>query len=192
MKKTLLVLFLGFHLMSYGQRAAVKTNLLYGAYALAPNLGAELRLNDYTTLDLGAGFNLWKKQGSASSNKKAVHWLVQGEYRNWLCESFNGHFWGIHALGAQYNVAEHKLPLLFGKDSKQYRYEGWAAGAGVSYGYQFVLSEFWNLELNLGVGYAYMKYDKFKCKNCGRRLGSESRNYFGPTKAGISIMYIIK
>lgn len=186
------ILFVGVTLTGFAQKVAVKTNLLYGGYTYTPNLSVELGLGPKSTLDLGGGYNWFNLKGTESSNKKLVHWLAQAEYRYWLCQKFNGHFFGIHALGSQYNISQHELPLLFGKGSKDYRYEGWAAGAGVSYGYQFILGKRWNLEANIGVGYARLQYDKYECKTCGDKIGSEGRNYFGPTKAGISLIYIIK
>lgn len=120
------------------QKIAVKTNLLYGTYASSPNLETEFGISPRGTVDLGAGFN-WFTSVHSSSNKKLVHWLGSVEYRYWTCERFSGHFWGIHILGGQYNIAGHHLPLLFGDDSGPYRYEGWGIGGGISYGYHFLL-----------------------------------------------------
>lgn len=174
------------------QHVAVKTNLLYGAYAYTPNLSLEIGLGHRSSLDIGGGYNPWNRDGSRVNNKKLVHWLGQIEYRYWLCGKFSGHFFGIHALGTQYNIAGHELPLLFGKGSKNYRYQGWGAGGGISYGYNFYLGKRWGLEVQVGAGYARLHYDKYDCAKCGRKIGTENRNYFGPTKAGISLIYIIK
>lgn len=105
------------------------------------------------------------------------HWLVQPEARYWLCEKFNGHFFGIHAHGGQYNWGG-MLPWgfkdgkMFGIESRQmseHRFQGWLAGAGISYGYQWILSNRWSLEASLGVGYAYLDYGKYKCEKCGEK-----------------------
>lgn len=174
------------------QELAIKTNLLYGAYAYTPNLSLEVGVGKRSTLDIGGGYNPWNLNGSSANNKKLVHWLGQIEYRYWLCNKFNGHFFGIHALGTQFNIAKHELPLLFGKGSEAFRYQGWGVGVGISYGYSFYLAKRWSLEANVGVGYARLHYDKYDCVKCGRKLGTENRNYFGPTKAGISLIYLIK
>lgn len=175
------------------QKLAVKTNLLYGAYTFTPNLGVEIGLGRRITLDISGGYNPWNLKSDFDNNKKLVHWLGQTELRYWFCRRFSGHFLGIHALGSQYNIAGHELPLLFGKDSRESRYEGWTAGAGISYGYQFILGRRWNLELNIGAGYAYMRYDRYNCIHCGRKTESNTeRHYFGPTRAGVSLIYIIK
>lgn len=174
------------------QKVALKTNLLYGGYTYTPNLSLEMGLGKRSTLDVGGGYNPWNRKGTDGDNKKLVHWLGQIEYRYWLCSTFSGHFFGIHALGSQFNIAGHELPLLFGKGSKSHRYQGWGAGAGISYGYDFYLAKRWSLEANIGVGYARLHYDKYDCIKCGRKISTDNRNYFGPTKAGISLVYIIK
>ena len=160
----LLLICWGSILKCSAQKVAVKTNLFYGAYSGTPNLGVEWGLSPRTTM----------------------------EYRYWTCERFSGHFWGIHIIGTQYNIAGHHLPLLFGDNSSHYRYEGWGAGGGISYGYHFLLSNRWSLEANIGVGYVRLHYDKFRCKTCGEKVGTENRNYFGPTKAAISLIFLIK
>lgn len=193
MKKWLpmiLLLLLSSHVGA--QKVAVKTNLLYGAYTYTPNLSLEVGLGKRSTLDLGGGYNPWNLNGTEVNNEKLVHWLGQIEYRYWLCERFAGHFFGVHALGTQFNIAGHELPLLFEKGSKNYRYEGYGYGGGLSYGYHWMLSNRWSIEANIGVGYARLHYDKYDCVKCGAKIGSETKNYFGPTKAGISLIYIIK
>lgn len=169
----------------------IKTNLLYGGYTLTPNIGLEIGLGKRTTLDISGGYNWLNLDGAKNNNKKLVHWMVQPEFRYFLCEKFNGHFFGVHALYSQYNIGGHNLPMLFGKGSKDFRHQGWAAGAGVSYGYQLMLGRSWNLEFNIGVGYAQLKYDKYNCPKCGDKVGTETKHYFGPTKAGVSLIWII-
>ena len=188
---TLLILTL---LVSYSraQDIAIKTNLLYGGYTYTPNLSLEIGLGKRSTLDLGGGYNPWTLDGTAENNKKLVHWLGEIEYRYWLCQRFYGHFFGVHVLGSQYNIAQQDLPLIFGKGSKEYRFEGYGYGGGISYGYNFFLGIRWSIEANLGIGYARLHYDKYKCQKCGEKIGTESRNYFGPTKAGISLIYYLK
>jgi hypothetical protein len=173
----------------HAQQVAVKTNLLYGAATLTPNLGAEVGVSPRLTLDLSVGYNPWNLKGSEENNRKLVHVLVQPELRYWPCERFIGHFFGVHALVARYNIGERDIPLLF---EKAYRYEGTAAGAGVSYGYHLALDAAWGLEFTLGVGYVYLTHDQYECPKCGTSLGTSSKHYFGPTKAGVSLVYILK
>ena len=173
---------------SYAQKAAVKTNLLYDATSTL-NLGVEFGLARRWTLDVSGNYNPW----TFSENRKMKHWLVQPEVRWWSCTRFSGHFVGLHALGGGYNWGG-MLPwgIRPGAGLRGHRYQGWLAGAGVSYGYHWVLGNRWGLEATVGVGYAYLDYDKYPCAKCGRRIGSETQHYFGPTKAGVTLIFMIK
>ena len=63
-------------------------------------------------------------------------------------------------------------------------------GFGVSYGYQWILGKHWNLEGNIGIGYARVKYEQFECKTCGEKVKEGHKNYVGPTKAAVSLIYL--
>lgn len=199
MRKSLFFIAMGIALLFstsiYGQKVAVKTNLLYDATSTL-NLGFEFGLSKKWTLDVSGNYNPWE----FGENRKMKHWLVQPEMRYWLCEKFNGHFFGLHAHGGQYNWGG-MLPWgfrngkMFGIENRniqEHRYEGWLVGAGLSYGYQWILGKRWSLEASLGIGYAYLDYTKYKCEKCGEKIGDGHKNYFGPTKAAVSIIYIIK
>lgn len=71
-------------------------------------------------------------------------------------------------------------------------FEGWLAGAGLSYGYHWVLSTRFSLEFTIGAGFAYLDYEKNRCTSCKKKLGDETSWYFGPTRAGISLVYMLK
>lgn len=193
-KKAILIVLLiaSINIVAKGQDIAIKTNALYWGINGTINLGMEIGLDDNSTLDIGAGYNPWKVNGSGENNKKLAHWLGQVEYRYWFCRKFIGNFVGVHMLGGQYNISNYNLRMLFGKDSKDYRFQGYAIGGGISWGYQFYLGKHWNLETTIGVGYARLQYSKYNCKKCGVKLETKGRNYFGPTKAGVSIVYLIK
>ena len=50
----------------------------------------------------------------------------------------------------------------------------------------------WSMEAVLGIGWAHLDYDKYPCATCGTVLKSDTKDYFGVTKAAISIIYFIK
>lgn len=166
------------------QRVAVKTNLLYAATA-TPNLAVEFATGARHSLSIGGGWQPWE----FSETKKLKHWLLQPEFRYWPCEAFNGQFFGVHAIGGQFNAAGLKLPFGIFPSLERNRYQGWAAGGGLSYGYQWLLSRHWNLELSVGLGYVYVDYKKYKCRKCGQPVEKSHRNYLGPTKVGVSLIY---
>lgn len=171
----------------YAQKVAVKTNLLYDATATV-NAGLEIALAPKWTLDISGNYNAWDFSG----DRKWKHFLVQPEARYWLCEKFNGHFFGLHLHGGEFNVGNVHTPFnLFGDCSSE-RHEGWYYGAGVSYGYQWVLGKRWNCELSAGIGYVGADYGRYESPRCGAYRGPDHHDYFGPTKASITFIYIIR
>lgn len=173
-----------------GQIVAVKTNLLYDATATI-NIGMEAGISRKWTIDVSGNFNGW----DMPHDRKWKHWLVQPEARYWLCDYFSGHFVGIHAIGGQYNAGHISNGIkLFGTDWSKlsdYRYEGWFAGAGITYGYAWPLGDHWNIEGELGLGWIYTKYDRYRCAGCGKKEAEDQTNSFiAPTKAALNIVYI--
>lgn len=168
---------------------AIKTNMIYDATSTA-NLGVEVGLAPKWTLDISGNLNVWSKDNQT----KWKHWMVQPEARYWFCDRFSRHFVGTHLIGGAFNFGGIKNNLsLLGTDfsalNKQ-RYQGYAYGAGVAYGFAFVLSEYVNLELEAGFGYMYLDYETFKCSDCGRRIGEGTHHYIGPTKAAVNLVFV--
>ena len=89
-----------------------------------------------------------------------------------------------------YHTTGIDLPFSIFDDTDKYRYKGYFFGGGISYGYQFILGRHWNLEATLGLGYARVSYDKYECKECGKKVDEGKKNYFGPTKAALSLIYL--
>ncbi len=167
---------------------AIKTNLVWAA-TLTPNLAAEIGLGRKTSIEISGGNNRWNLDGDKNNNKKLVHWVIKPEFRYWLCERFNGHFFGVHAFYGKYNVSGYNIPLLF---DKEYRYEGDAWGGGISYGYHWAFAKRWGAEFTAGVGAARMEYVKKDCEKCGNEIGRFNKTYFGPTSLGVKIVFVIK
>ena len=165
------------------QKWALKTNLFYDATTTV-NLGTEIKTGNKTTLELPFNFNSW----AFSGDKRLKHFLAQPEFRWWTCEPFTGHFFGVHAHYALFNVGG-VTPLKIIRD---FRHQGWLAGGGVSYGYNWFLGKRWSLEFTLGVGYAYIDTDRYECGPCSAKLHSGKYHYFGPTKAGLTLVFMIK
>jgi hypothetical protein len=179
------------------QKVALKNNLLYDAGFRAPNLALEIGLAPRMTLDLLGSYS-WYNLGRKISadgvtfDKKFRHWLVQPEVRFWNCERFNGLFLGVHAHGGVLNAAGIKAPFKLYPGLANYRYEGSFYGGGVSVGKQWIIGKRWNLEASIGAGYVHFKYDQYECGDCGAMIGSGKKNYIGPTKATLSLVYFLK
>ena len=190
MKRLLFVLLSCIGLSVSAQNWAVKTNLLYDM-TTTMNLGAEVRMSPQWTLDVSANWNPW----TFSDNKKWKQLSFQPEARYWFCEAFNGHFLGAHLLGGIYNMSNWDTDFTFlGTDFgklKDHRYEGWMLGAGIAYGYQWILSKHWSIEAEIGIGYVYSRYDKYRCAGCGRKTEEgKSHHFVGPTKAAVNLIYV--
>ena len=143
------------------------------------------------TIDVSGQFNTW----NLSHDRKWKHWVVQPEIRYWFCDRFAGHFVGAHLLGGQYNVGGIDIPFSFlGTDFKKLkdtRYQGWFGGLGVAYGYAWAIAEHWNIEGEIGIGWTYTRFDRFRCSGCGKKIEeNKPHNYFGVTKAAINLVYL--
>jgi hypothetical protein len=171
------------------QEWAIKTNVLYDATATI-NLGVEIGLAPKWTLDISGNLNAWSKD----EQTRWKHWLVQPEARYWFCDRFSRHFIGAHAIGGAFNLGGINNNLSFlGTDFsvlKEKRYQGYAYGGGIAYGFAFMLSEHINLELEAGFGYMYLDYDIYECGNCGRRIDEDTHHYIGPRKAAINLVFL--
>lgn len=172
------------------QTFALKTDLLnWGAASL--NIDPELKIAKRSTVTLGVSWNPWTFK-EAEKNMKWKHLLVQPEYRYWFCNVFEGHFLGIHPFYARFNAGNINLPLELWSGLEEHRYQGNLWGAGVGYGYQWIIGKRWSMEAELGLGLGYVDGDKYRCEKCGLKLAEEKKLVFMPTKISLSFIYIIK
>jgi hypothetical protein len=172
------------------QVVGIKTNALYWAAGGTLNLGLEVAVGKKTTLDFVATGNPWIF-GPRAENRKIWHWSANGEVRFWHWQKFTRGFIGLHLLGGAFDSGGITLPLGTFPGIRDNRIEGGAVGIGLSYGWQWYLSPHWSLEATLGVGYMYVVYDKFTCRTCFEKIEDNTvRHYFGPTKLGVSFMYL--
>ena len=155
---------------------AVKTNLAAWAGTIL-NLAADVQVSEHISVELPVLWCPWYV-----SDKHAVKtFTIQPEGRYWLARPGEGHFFGVHAHIGWFNVKWNRdryqdtsRPLL---------------GAGISYGYLLPLGEHWAGEFTLGAGYANMKYDTYYNIGNGARIDTRTKNYWGITRVGISVVY---
>lgn len=186
-RKTILSLYLfcSATLPGIAQQISVKTNVLYDATA-SINAGIEFSMGRKWTLDVSGNYNAW----DFSNNKKWRHILVQPELRYWLCEKMNGHFLGAHAHWTKFNIGNVDMPFGLWKETAANRFEGDLWGGGFTYGYAYPLSRHFNMEAVVGIGYARVIFDKYPGRSCGTKILSDKKNYFGPTKLAINLVYV--
>lgn len=156
---------------------AVKTNLAYHA-ALVNNLAVEMQFSKHLSVELPL---IWSS--SEFNDKHALRaFAVQPEVRWWMSEAGRGHFFGLHAHVAWFNVKwennryqDVDRPLL---------------GGGLSYGYLLPLSAHWGAEFTLGAGYANTKYDTYYNIDNGALFSTDdTKHYWGITRVGLSLVY---
>ena len=168
-------------------RLALKTNLLYDLTSTV-SLGAEVRLGRKVTFDAPVHLNPWTF--NVEENVKFKFLLVQPQLRFWTCESFNGHFFGLHGHYAYYNVSALPKPP-FSDKMNQNRFEGQLYGGGISYGFQWIIGKRLGFEFEIGGGYTRLEYDEFECIPCAREYISKTKEYWGVTRLGLNLIYFI-
>lgn len=172
------------------QYTGIHTNALYWLTA-TPNLGVDIRIGHRSTLSLSGGYNPFLfpsyKDGADHVNPKLLHWFVVPEYRYWQCRTYERWFISMYGIYGKYNVEG--LPLA-GKMKERYR--GMAAGGGIGAGYQWPLGKHWGIELLVGAGYMFLKYDMYECGTCGKLKKSEKCHWIGPNRIAVSFSYYIR
>ena len=161
---------------------AVRTNMLYDAILL-PTLGVEWRVNRDMGIKLDGSFGWWGN----NSDKIQKVWFLNPEVR-WYLLRDRRFYVGASGSYGEYNIYKYPVGSLFSKDTG---YQGSLWSAGVTVGYQLCLSRHFSVDFNLGLGYARSKYDSFGMTD-GVRVSKErdkSKNFFGPTQAGISLVW---
>lgn len=169
-------------------RLALKTNLLYDL-ALLPNLSVEVPVAGDWSVAVNGAFSKW-------DTKSPEYWSHQVNYaglevRRWWGNRqgspLNGHFAGIYFTGGVYDLR------LFTKSLDSYGYlSHWSWSAGAVYGYSLPLSAKLNLEFSVNAGYftgEYHAYNRSRCTDCYPERKTGTRNYWGPTGAGVSLVY---
>lgn len=165
-------------------RFAVRTNVLYDALLL-PTLGVEWRVNRDLGVKLDGSLSWW----SGNHGKVQKMWLVNPEVRWYLLRDKRFYVGASGSYGA-YNIYKYPLGGILSKDTG---YQGTMWNTGLTVGYQLYLSHCFFVDFNLGLGYTRSEYDSFRMAD-GVRVYKErykSKNFWGPTQAGISLMWTI-
>ena len=107
---------------------------------------------------------------------------LQPGVRYWFFEEYAGHFLGMHAALASYNVW-----------NASHRHKGWLSGAGISYGYCWPLSARWNMTLEGGIGIYHMRESekrRFTPDSEPEYIRHHRRWVFGPSKCALTFSYL--
>lgn len=162
----------------------LKTNLLYDA-CLIPNIGIDVAYTDSWSVSAGWHY------ADFSSNRRHRYWQSYGgelEVRRWLSPTRKmdkqGSYAGVYLQGFNYDVEIN--------DHHGFQSDHWHFALGLSYGYSAPISSRLNLDFNIGVGYLSGKYYKYYPDDgCYVWSATKHLRYFGPTKVGISLGWLI-
>ena len=161
---------------SSGRYLGVKTNIAAWAGTIM-NIAADVQVSEHFSIELPILWCPWH----VSSKHAVKTFAIQPEARYWLSKPGEGHFFGVHAHVGWFNVKWNRdryqdtdRPLL---------------GAGISYGYLLPFNEHWAGEFTLGAGYANMRYDTYYNMDNGARIDTRTKNYWGITRVGLSVVY---
>ncbi len=171
-------------MVSKAQLISVKTNLIHAA-TLSPNIGVEVALNPKYSFEMVGGFN-----NHDFDDKKFEHWILWGETRYWIDYALSGHFFGLHGFIGDFDITGWEIPFYDNQVLKDYGYMFDVKGVGLSYGYQWIVGGRWVLEATIGGGFARLNYEKYLRENEDLIVDKGKKNYFGPTKGGLSLMYV--
>lgn len=70
--------------------------------------------------------------------------------------------------------------------------QGDLIGGGITGGYQLKLNKALSMDFNLGLGYLNADYEKYKVIDGVRvRQGKESKDWWGPVSAGVTLVWTI-
>ncbi|MDE6341352.1 MAG: DUF3575 domain-containing protein [Muribaculaceae bacterium] len=171
---------------------AAKTNMLYDA-ALVPNLGAEFYLGKDLSLYGDWMYAWWDR------NPRHRYWRIYGGdlgLRWWFgrkahAKPLTGHHLGIYGGILTFDFELGDTGYLGGKPGGTL-WDRYLINAGVEYGYSLPVAKRLNIDFSIGLGYLggnYIKY--FPFDNDYFRQKEYKMRYFGPTKAEISLVWLI-
>ena len=171
------------------QSFALKTNALYDL-ALIPNIGAEVTLGKQWTVSADWMYTWF------SSNNRHRYWQGYGGYltvRRYFGKLSETSPWDGFAYRG-HHVGAYLMLLTYDWETGGRGYQSWkpSLGVGVEYGYSLPISRRLCLDFTLGFGYFGGQYEEYDPNPTWYTWRATKRlNWFGPTKAEVSLKWII-
>ena len=156
---------------------SLRANLLRWA-TLTPDLGLEWRICPSWSIAVNGSWTSWSW---SDKDRRYALWEVAPEVRYYMGEKKAWY------LGAMFKVGQFNYKLS--ETGKQ----GDLIGGGITGGYQLRLNKALNLDFNLGLGYLNADFEKYEVIDGVRvRRGNETKNWWGPINAGVTLVWKIK
>jgi hypothetical protein len=169
----------------------IKNNLIYDL-ALLPNLALEYSLTPRASIAIEGYWAWWDTKAPDYWSYRIQAIGVEGKY--WMGNRqqrprLTGHYLGVYALTGNYCIRLFPQSLSDMGDLSTSSYS-----AGITYGYVIPVGKRWDMEFSMGVGYfggTYYKYNRSECIDCYPVRGRKQRNYLGPTRVAVNLIYRI-
>ena len=179
------------------KKTYLKANALFLPIGVI-NAGVEHQINKKITLQADVFISPWKSFGG----KYAQVYMLGLEGRYYFKESFKHWYIGANISGARYIIQKYNYwncgPYQYTPESPIYEtsdlyQDGYAVLFGATVGYQFQLSDRWNMDLYLGGGSAQSFYKGYH-KELGIRYDNDGRRWnksgeLVPYRGGVMIAY---
>ena len=155
---------------------SLRANLLRWG-TLTPDLGVEWRLNRHVGILVNGSYTSWTWN---SNDHRYALWEIAPEARYYIGKEKRGYIGAIYKAGSfNYKLSE------IGK-------QGNLMGGGLTGGYQLKLNKALNLDFSLALGCLHADYDKYIVIDGIRvRQGKETKNWWGPISAGVTLVWNI-
>ena len=155
---------------------SLRANLLRWG-TLTPDLGVEWRLNRHVGILVNGSYTSWTWN---SNDRRYALWEIAPEARYYIGKEKRGYIGAIYKAGSfNYKLSE------IGK-------QGNLMGGGLTGGYQLKLNKAQNLDFSLALGCLHADYDKYIVIDGIRvRQGKETKNWWGPISAGVTLVWNI-
>ena len=155
---------------------ALRANLLRWA-TLTPDLGLEWRINSSWSIVANGSWTSWSWN---DKDRRYAIWEVIPEVRYYIGEQ---KAWYV---GAMFKTGQFNYKLSgTGK-------QGDLMGGGITGGYQLKLNNALSMDFSLGLGCIHADYEKYLVIDGVRvRQGKNTKNWWGPTSAGVTLVWTI-
>ena len=155
---------------------SLRANLLRWA-TLTPDVGIEWRISPSWGILVNGSWTSWSWN---DKDRRYALWEVMPEVRWYMGKEKRGY------LGAMYKAGQ--FNYKFSATGKQ----GDLMGGGITGGYQLRLNDALSLDFSVAVGCLHADYEKYTVIDGVRvRRGTETKNWWGPVNAGVTLVWKI-
>ena len=153
---------------------SLRANLLRWA-TLTPDLGLEWRICPSWGIAVNGSWTSWSW---SDKDRRYALWEVTPEVRYYMGEKKAWY------LGAMFKTGQFNYKIS--ETGKQ----GDLMGGGITAGYQLRLNKALDLDFNLGLGYLNVDFEKYEVIEGVRvRRGNETKDWYGPINAGVTLVW---